>query len=96
MSIPLRKDFKTLEEWADALCLYLSDQSVDTDAAAKKNPPIGTQVVWPNATYFPDGWLDTDGAAYATSRYPQLARVLGAAGATFNVPNVAGSMIRAE
>ena len=93
--IPLRKNFKSIEEWADALSVWLTEQSIDQSAASAQTPPIGAQVKWPNAGYTPKGWLKCNGASYATSRYPQLALVMSAGGATFNVPNVAGEIIRA-
>lgn len=94
--IPLPKNFASIEKWADALVRHLNDQGIDSNAAARSSPPIGTQVKYPNTTTFPKGWLKCDGASYSTSRYPQLALVLSAGGATFNVPNVAGEMIRGD
>ena len=94
--VPLRKNYTTVEKWADALVLYLNNQDIDTGAQLRFTPPIGTQVKYPNTTTFPKGWLKCDGASYATSRYPQLALVLGAGGATFNVPTAVGEMIRGD
>ena len=94
--VPLPKNFTSIEKWADALVRYLHDEGIDTDAAARASPPIGTQVKYPNTTTFPKGWLKCDGAAYSTARYPKLALVLSAGGATFNVPVAVGEMIRGD
>lgn len=94
--VPIPKNFATMEKWADALVRYLNDEGIDTGAQLRFSPPIGTQVKYPHATVFPKGWLKCDGASYATSRYPQLALVLSAGGATFNVPTAAGEMIRGD
>ena len=94
-AIPIRKNYKTIEEWAEALSSYLENNKIDMESAARAQPPIGTQVKYPSNT-MPGGWLDCDGASYARTRYPQLSFVIGGSGATFAVPNVAGEMIRAE
>ena len=94
--VPLPKNSTSVEKWADALVRYLNDKDIDSSAATRATPPIGTQVKYPNTTIFPKGWLKCDGASYTTARYPQLALVLSAGGASFNVPNVVGEMTRAD
>lgn len=93
MSLPIYKDYKSVEEWANALTRWLMDNTLDTSAASKLNPPIGAVVEY-SATPAPDGWLLCNGASYSTDRYPRLSLVLGSAGPTFTVPNVAGKIIR--
>jgi len=39
-------------------------------------------------TTLPTGTLLADGSLYNVSAYPELAKVLGATGSTFNVPNI--------
>jgi len=92
---PLFRNYPSVEAWADAFSRWMSDNNIDLEALARKNPPIGAQVAYPSAT-MPAGWLDCDGASYPRTRYPQLAKVIGGGGATFTVPNVAGEIIRAE
>ena len=94
MTIPVRKDFQNEREWADALVRWLVDNGLDTADAISRNPPIGAIVEWP-AVSAPAGWLLCNGASYSTSRYPRLALVLGAGGATLTVPTSAGKIIRA-
>ena len=54
--------------------------------------PTGTILpgMWQTA---PKGFLLCNGAIYQTSQYPKLASVLGAAGDTFNVPNLVGRFL---
>jgi hypothetical protein len=77
-------------QWAKQLVSNLNTRDA---ALGLASAPTGVVVQYVGATA-PGGWVLANGASYPVTTYPALAALLGVESGNFNVPNIAGSIVK--